>query len=160
MNLSRHSWRKWVSLLENKTFGWVPAIWLAPNKVLLNCLTNIWLSSCHIAGIQPKKSNRLAWPLTKPSSLHLAGWAFDPASQIWLPKFKSGWKNVSSISKIVQPCSKQTLKAKVTGLTELPEWPKLSCNRRFKLTDQIDLHRTIQWEVNKLFWRWHVVFKW
>ena len=72
-------------------FGWVPSIWLAPNKILSSCQTHIWLSSSHLDGIQLLKS--------------LIGWlTFGPASQMWLQKNLSGWKHVFSVSTSVQPC--------------------------------------------------------
>ena len=45
-----------------------PAIMLAPNKLVLSCITYILLSYSHLAGIQPNKSNWHNGPLAQPAS--------------------------------------------------------------------------------------------
>ena len=41
-------------LAESFPSGWVSAIWLATNKLLYSCQTDIWLSSSHLACTQSK----------------------------------------------------------------------------------------------------------
>ena len=84
--------------------------------LLLGRLTDIWLSSSHLAGIQPKKSYR---------SLGL--W---PSQPNMAAKNFNFWKHVSSVSKIVQPCpSPSCLLASTTvllpGGLDDPGWPGL-----------------------------------
>ena len=64
------------NLAESQPFGLISAIWLSPNKLLIICLPDIWLSS------RLKELTWLPCFLTQPASLRFIAWTYKLPSRI------------------------------------------------------------------------------